>query len=1635
MSGEKKGTRFCQLARFVVMGFVLAHACVAAGANWTHTWGGPSNDYANAVAVDSSGNVYVAGSTASFGAGGSDVLILKYSPLGTLLWAKTWGGSGDEGANAIAVGPDGFLYVTGSSTSFASNCCLGPYYTLFVLKLDTDGNLQWGTNWAGADSSYGNALAFDATGNIYVVGNTYNAYYGMHTGLLIKFIPSDGSVLWASSWSWTSAPYGEGFSGSAVTVDLNGNVIIAGASYYYNIDTGVLHSNMTLLKYDANGNYLWNVGWESDTYPGSSRSLVTDAQGNIYVAGGVTYFSCVNYTCTQTGSDAMVLKFDSGGALQWENSWGGSGFNSATSAAIDTTGHLLVSGLEDQNGRSPTPFVLTYDSNGNLLSSIGWQAQEPLAPGYAASMAVDNAGNVCVASAGLNNAGAWAPISASGATLSFSPSSFFSYTLATPSAQVSSLSNPTVLQTGGVVDAGGGGTDAFVAKISLVIPVVGAVGGTYSQQAMVAEPVATGNGNYLYQHTDLVIPGRGIPLVFQRSYNTLDNYSGPLGTNWTHSYNIFLAGTPTGASIKWGDGHTETYTLSGGIYVPQPGVFSALIQNPDGTFVLTQKSQTRYLFSAAGSLASIVDKNGNTIQFTYSGAGNLTQITDTVGRNLTLSYDGSNRITEVTDPIGRTVSFSYSASDDLSQVTDTAGGVTQLTYDASHHVASITLPNSQTLLQNTYDSAGRVITQTNGRAFTTTFAYNTPSSGQTTITDARGNQTVHTYDSSLRIVTITDAQGGVVGYTYDANNDRTSVANQNGNTTTFAYDGDGNLTGITDPLGNSSAFSYDAKNDLLTATNPKGKATTFSYDANGNLRTIQDALGNTATFAYDGSGQLSSKTDARGHATTYGYDSFGNLNKITDPLVDVTTLGHDGIGRLITLTDPNYHTATAAYDSLSRLTTVTDPLGHQTKFAYDAVGNLLKITDANGHVTSYAYDAVNNLVTVTDALGHVTQYAYDANNNRTNFTNAKGNATSYAYDDLNRLGTVSDPLSFVTTYGYDPVGNVLAVKDANGKTNQFAYDALNRLIGILYADGKNVTYAYDADGNRTSMLDSHGTTVYSYDALDRLTNVTFPGGKTVAYGHDAVGNRNSLTYPDGKLVNYTYDAANRLAGVSDWLGKMTSYSYDAAGNLLAIAYPNKASTAFAYDGANRLTSLANTMPGLPALVIGYTSDAVGNRMKETVNGVATAFGYDPLNELISAGLGPLKAAWTYDAVGNRLTLSSPVGTIAYTYDAGDRLLTAGLAKYTYDNNGNQIAKTSGKLTWTYAYDAANRLVQALGYGMNSTFGYDGDGNRISQTNGSSTYSYLNDVATALPVVLNEQGPDGNITYAYGLGLIEESSSAFNYFYHYDGLGSVIGLTNASGKPQAAYAYDPWGSALLTVTDAVGTKNKFRFTGEALDPGTGLYYLRARYYDPGVGRFLGKDGFGWLVRDPRTANKYSYVLSNPVQYRDPSGRFPTSVVQFFVDLWDSASAASNAYEANQRLSQQCGYTGGSLDNCTQDVQLESQRQQQIAIRAAGQAAQSGIGVIYDPSLGGTGAGNSSVSDLFGIPGDVSWLVGKVKQLFSIPTAQAAQPSQTGAAGNPPAEPNQPGASANPFLGLETQTNAPSVPSGGGAQQRK
>jgi RHS repeat-associated protein len=262
----------------------------------------------------------------------------------------------------------------------------------------------------------------------------------------------------------------------------------------------------------------------------------------------------------------------------------------------------------------------------------------------------------------------------------------------------------------------------------------------------------------------------------------------------------------------------------------------------------------------------------------------------------------------------------------------------------------------------------------------------------------------------------------------------------------------------------------------------------------------------------------------------------------------------------------------------------------------------------------------------------------------------------------------------------------------------------------------------------------------------------------------------------------------------------------------------------------------------------------------------------------------------------------------YTYDAADRLLSAGDTTFTYDAKGNRLSQSSGREEGddddddndeedeegiTYEYDAANRLIRVLQEDKIITYEYDGDGNKVGQTIRESdeedeeeVFRFLNDVASTLPVVLtesrSEEDDEEDVRYIYGLGLIAESGSEvedeeekedeqFKFFYHFDGLGSVVDLTQDSGASSAHFAYDAWGEP-TEGENALAGRNRFRFTGEELDADTGLYYLRARWYDPSVGRFINRDPSSGIITNPLSQNRYSYVTNNPANRVDPVGLF-------------------------------------------------------------------------------------------------------------------------------------------------------------------
>ena len=241
-----------------------------------------------------------------------------------------------------------------------------------------------------------------------------------------------------------------------------------------------------------------------------------------------------------------------------------------------------------------------------------------------------------------------------------------------------------------------------------------------------------------------------------------------------------------------------------------------------------------------------------------------------------------------------------------------------------------------------------------------------------------------------------------------------------------------------------------------------------------------------------------------------------------------------------------------------------------------------------------------------------------------------------------------------------------------------------------------------------------------------------------------------------------------------------------------IAYPNHTNIQFAYDAANRLTEVRNSVAfnfSVPLERFAYQLDAVGNRLSVTNGwGFSKKYTYDPLYELTSLaksfadpdcdGPDDVLAKYSYDAVGNRTTLTQGRVVVPYTYDADDRLLQAGTGTFTYDADGNQPPQLDCDFI---SFDLSLRCGKPSGLRNGiceqQVLTTTATATAFFNLLGEAFRTYTNDVAASLPAVLQENGPDGNISYNYGLNRISETSSNFNYFYQYDGLGSVVGLTD------------------------------------------------------------------------------------------------------------------------------------------------------------------------------------------------------------------------------------------------------------------
>jgi len=433
------------------------------------------------------------------------------------------------------------------------------------------------------------------------------------------------------------------------------------------------------------------------------------------------------------------------------------------------------------------------------------------------------------------------------------------------------------------------------------------------------------------------------------------------------------------------------------------------------------------------------------------------------------------------------------------------------------------------------------------------------------------------------------------------------------------------------------------------------------------------------------------------------------------------------------------------------------------------------------------------------------------------------------------------------------------------------------------------------------------------DNLDRLTQVT---------SFRTTGRLDTVTYPNDQTTHYSYfddEHDFRLQTIhhknpsAATLSKF-DYTYDAVGNILTWRQERAGATTqiytFGHDLVDQLTSAVLNDTGTPANTLkrqAWAYDAAGNRTVDQDDDALFATSHDSMNRLQSrAPGGPIKMTGTLNEAAMVTIDGKPAavdssnnfqgtaqigsGTTTVTVKAKDYSgnettqqfeidASGGTTSYTYDANGNLTSDG----TKTYFWNALNQLVEVKeGTTTIATFDYDGAGRRTEKVAAGVTHAYIYDAEDIAEERLTGSTTD-TIRYYHGAGidqpLARKNSSDVVTYYLADHLGSIVQETSSAGGVTLDREYDLWGN--LTQGNA---NAGYSFSGREWDNEIGIYYYRARYYDPSIGQFIADDPSGFSGGD---TNLYKYVGGNPAIRIDPLGLSWGSVA------WSAAKGAAMA----------------------------------------------------------------------------------------------------------------------------------------------
>jgi RHS repeat-associated protein len=858
---------------------------------------------------------------------------------------------------------------------------------------------------------------------------------------------------------------------------------------------------------------------------------------------------------------------------------------------------------------------------------------------------------------------------------------------------------------------------------------------------------------------------------------------------------------------------------------------------------------------------------------------------DIDGQTTVFNFDSDYRLIKTTYPDNSVEKLIWGTRNFVSSTVDALGFVTKYQYDSHNNLIQIKNPSSEETFNIVYDqnfNQPTQMTSPNGAPVNLTLNQTTGDVVQVT---RDGLSLQYQYDQFGNVLT---TNNGIGTYSNETNsNGLYKKIFDSRNPETLSYDVRGRITNRQFQSGRIITYSYDNYDRVVLMTDNSGPSVKYTYDVLG--RVLQQEIFSSTNkevtkYLWDERSRLIQTVDNLGRKTQYQYNASNSTLYVIDKPSAIVA--------------PDGKTTVFRYDIMQRLVQKIEADGSVTKFDYNLRGDLAKLTDAEGNYTTFTYDGNRRLVRkdaptlITDIKGvstpsrEITLYFYDDSDRllqeerQLNSPGAKKTVTNFVYDNLDRVIektvqklTAGDDVedSKTSTFTYESILEKNLLKTANNEVASLTFNHESLPPYKL----TNAKTAATAQGNPLGLTESD--LIMSYDFTNELALIkSINGTILLSSQHDIAG----------RLINIR--SGNFLS--SNGPALESTIAYDDFGRKSSITNSDGLKQVLAYDQLSRLNSMAWTRNNISDVTQKLTYDPAGNIINSKRENTETAFGYDKVNQLISEHSQVQTREFQYDKVGNRIK-DSYLGNAKYISNAivGDVKATNSFNTYGYDIDGlgnlttivSEKDKTQKDLTYglngkleTFQYSLGTN-----GDSLLATYYYDALDRRIAknvqiaqgqtQKNFTQTYSYLGDEER----ILFAKNGNGNFTlFVDGQGIDEhigEVTSTTAKSYVTDHLGSVLNTDASAGKKMFGAFGEKLGDTQLNALsiDEATPAVIYGYAGREYDLESGLYYNRARMYNPDMGRFVSRDPIGLAGGD---VNSYRYVSNNPIRLNDPMG---------------------------------------------------------------------------------------------------------------------------------------------------------------------